>query len=186
MPALVHVGRTVVTADAVVVATNVPVNDRVAIHTKQAPYMTYVIGARVPRGSVPRGALLGHAATPTTTSASQPSMATHDLLIVGGEDHKTRPGARHAERATAGSRRGRASASPCSGRSSSAGAGQVMEPIDSCAFIGRNPVDHDNVYVATGDSGMGMTHGTIAGMLLCDLILGRDEPLGRALRSVRA
>ena len=40
---------------AVVVATNTPVNDRVAIHTKQAPYLTYVIGARVPRGSVPRG-----------------------------------------------------------------------------------------------------------------------------------
>ena len=42
----------VVTADAVVVATNTPINDLVAIHTKQAPYMTYVIGARVPRGSV--------------------------------------------------------------------------------------------------------------------------------------
>jgi glycine/D-amino acid oxidase-like deaminating enzyme len=33
-PAVVHVGPHVVTADAVVVATNVPVNDRVAIHTK--------------------------------------------------------------------------------------------------------------------------------------------------------
>src|SRR3712207_5429372 len=43
-----------VRAGAVVVATNTPVNDRVAIHTKQAPYRTYVVGARVPRGSVPR------------------------------------------------------------------------------------------------------------------------------------
>jgi Rieske Fe-S protein len=31
------------------------------------------------------------------------------------------------------------------------------------------------VYVVSGDSGMGMTHGTIAGMLLTDLILGRDN-----------
>jgi Rieske Fe-S protein len=54
--------------------------------------------------------------------------------------------------------------------------GQVMEPIDGMAFIGRNPLDKDNVYIATGDSGMGMTHGTIAGMLLTDLILGRDNP----------
>src|SRR4051812_27786788 len=38
-------GGPTVTADAVVVATNTPVNDRVAIHTKQAPYLTYVIGA---------------------------------------------------------------------------------------------------------------------------------------------
>jgi len=52
----------------------------------------------------------------------------------------------------------------------------VLEPADSLAFIGRNPGDAANVYVATGDSGHGMTHGTIAGMLLTDLILGRDNP----------
>ena len=49
-------------------------------------------------------------------------------------------------------------------------AGQVMEPVDGLAFIGRNPLDADNVYIVTGDSGNGMTHGTIAGMLLTDLI----------------
>ena len=63
-----HAGRHVVTADAVVVATNMPINDRVAIHTKQAPYMTYVIGARVPTGSVPQ-LLPGTPAIRTTTSA---------------------------------------------------------------------------------------------------------------------
>ena len=54
--------------------------------------------------------------------------------------------------------------------------GQVMETIDGLAFIGRNPLDKENVFVVTGDSGMGMTHGTIAGMLLTDLILGRNNP----------
>jgi Rieske Fe-S protein len=54
--------------------------------------------------------------------------------------------------------------------------GQVMETIDTLAHIGRNPLDADNVLIATGDSGMGMTHGTIAGMLLTDLILGRPNP----------
>src|ERR1700693_4583103 len=42
--------------------------------------------------------------------------------------------------------------------------------------IGHNPLDKDNVYIATGDSGMGMTHGTIAGILLTDLIAGRRNP----------
>ena len=51
-----------------------------------------------------------------------------------------------------------------------------METIDGLAFIGRNPLDEDNVFIVTGDSGMGMTHGTIAGMLLTDLILGRENP----------
>src|SRR5919107_4431624 len=43
----------VVTSRSVVVATNTPVNDTVVIHTKQAPYRTYVVGARVPAGTVP-------------------------------------------------------------------------------------------------------------------------------------
>jgi hypothetical protein len=50
-----------------------------------------------------------------------------------------------------------------------------MEPVDSLAFIGRNPGD-ENIFIATGDSGMGMTHGTIAGMLLTDLITDETNP----------
>src|SRR6185369_2579616 len=52
-----------VTCDVIVVATNSPVNDRVAIHTKQAPYVTYVIGMQVPKGSATR-ALYWDAADP--------------------------------------------------------------------------------------------------------------------------
>ena len=43
----------VVSAKHVVVATNTPVNDRLAMHTKQAAYRTYAIGAVIPDGSVP-------------------------------------------------------------------------------------------------------------------------------------
>ncbi len=52
-PAKVHAkDGPVVSAASVVVATNTPINDLVAIHTKQAPYITYAIAARVPRGSI--------------------------------------------------------------------------------------------------------------------------------------
>lgn len=51
-----------------------------------------------------------------------------------------------------------------------------MEPIDTMAFIGRNPLDEPNVFISTGDSGNGMTHGAIAGVLLADLIAGRENP----------
>jgi len=44
----------VITADNIVVATNSPVNDWVILHTKQAAHRTYVIAARIPRGSIPR------------------------------------------------------------------------------------------------------------------------------------
>ena len=59
-----------------------------------------------------------------------------------------------------------------------------MEPVDGLAYIGRNPMDDDNVYIVTGDSGNGMTHGTLAGMLIPDLILVRANPWADALRTV--
>jgi glycine/D-amino acid oxidase-like deaminating enzyme/nitrite reductase/ring-hydroxylating ferredoxin subunit len=169
VPAVVHAGKHVATADAVVVATNVPVNDRVAIHTKQAPYMTYVIAARVPRGSVPR-------VLSWDTGDPYHYIRTHDdLLIVGGEDHKT------GQAADAPARYARLEAwararFPMMGALELAWGGQIIETQDYLAFIGRNPMDHENIYVVTGDSGMGITHGTIAGMLLSDLILGRANP----------
>ena len=169
VPALVHAGKHVVTADAVVVATNVPVNDRVAIHTKQAPYMTYVVAARVPPGSVP---------TVLSWDTGDPYHYLRlydDLLIVGGEDHKTGQASDAPERYARLEAWARARF-PEMGEVELAWGGQVMETQDFLAFIGRNPMDHDNVYVVTGDSGMGITHGTIAGMLLSDLILGRTNP----------
>jgi len=169
VPGVVHVGKHVITGDAIVVATNVPINDRVAIHTKQAPYMTYVIGARVPRGSVPQ-VLSWDTGDPYHYIRIQ-----DDLLIVGGEDHKTGQASdtpeRHA-RLEAWSR----SRFPMMGPVQFAWGGQIMETQDYLAFIGHNPMDHENIYVVTGDSGMGITHGTIAGMLLSDLILGRTNP----------
>ena len=96
-------------------------------------------------------------------------MADHDVLIVGGEDHKTGQGNPNASFAKLEkwARDRFANISAIEFKWS----GQVLEPVDLVAFIGRNPGDK-NVYIATGDSGMGMTHGTIAGVLLTDLILG--------------
>src|SRR6185369_12314174 len=162
----------VVTSEVVVVATNTPVNDLVAIHTKQAPYVTYVIGVRVPKGSVTR-ALYWDTGDPYHYLRLQ-SENGHDVLIVGGEDHKT------GQENDGNERFGRLEQwtrerFPQMGEVEYRWSGQVMEPVDGLAYIGRNPLDDDNVYIATGDSGQGMTHGTIAGMLLTDLIQGREN-----------
>lgn len=173
-PAKVRSGNHTVTADAVVVATNAPVNDRVAIHTKQAAYITYVIGARVPRGSVVK-ALYWDTQDPYHYVRLQPLQGDDDLLMVGGEDHRS--GQAHDTQERHGRLENWARVRfPAMGPVEYTWAGQVMESIDGLAFIGRNPLDRDNVYVVTGDSGMGMTHGTIAGILITDLIMGRDNP----------
>lgn len=163
-------------SDAIVVATNSPVNDRIAIHTKQAPYTTYVIGVRMPRGSVP-AMLLWDAPADLWDPYHYIRIeraGTHDVLIVGGEDHKTgqHDGSQRWGKLEQWTRNRFPMAEDIEFRWS----GQVMEPFDGLAFIGRNPADADNVFIATGDSGMGMTHGTIAGILLTDLIMERANP----------
>ena len=165
-----------INADAIVVATNSPVNDRVTMHTKQAPYTTYVIGVRIPRGSVPP-MLLWDAPEDAYEAYHYirvERVSNHDVLIVGGEDHKTgqqHDGAQRWGKLEQWTR----NRFPMTEEIEFRWSGQVMEPVDSLAFIGRNPADADNVFIATGDSGMGMTHGTIAGILLTDLILGRTN-----------
>jgi glycine/D-amino acid oxidase-like deaminating enzyme/nitrite reductase/ring-hydroxylating ferredoxin subunit len=164
----------VITCDAVVVATNTPVNDRVTMHTKQHPYRTYVLGLKVPKGAIPRN-LYWDTMDPYHYVRLQDFDATHEILISGGEDHKTGQAHDTARRYDALEKWTR-ERFPEAGEIAFNWSGQVMEPVDCLAYIGRNPNDEPNVFIATGDSGMGMTHGTIAGMLLTDLILGRPNP----------
>jgi glycine/D-amino acid oxidase-like deaminating enzyme/nitrite reductase/ring-hydroxylating ferredoxin subunit len=166
-----------ITAAHVVVATNVPFNDRVAIHTKQAPYHTYAIAARVPHDTVTY-ALYWDTGDPyhyIRLQRATDSSPSADFLIVGGEDHKAGQ-AQDAEARFSNLERWMREHFPDAGAVDYRWSGQVMETQDGLGFIGRNPMDAPNVYVATGDSGMGMTHGTIAGILLTDLIVGRENP----------
>ena len=167
------------TAEAVVVATNTPVNNLLAMHTKQSAYRTFAIGAIVPAGSISKGLYwdtlypyhyIRLQALPAEPSSPTPS----DLLIVGGEDHKTGQ-ADDAEMRYARLEEWARTRFPMMTEIKFRWSGQVMESIDGLAFIGSNPLDDKNVYIATGDSGNGMTYGTIAGMLLTDLIQGREN-----------
>src|ERR1035441_3528099 len=170
-------GRAIVSAGAVVVATNTPINDLGKIFAKQEPYRTYVIGALVPAGSIPR-ALYWDTEDPfhyVRLQRTRVNGKTRDLLIIGGEDHKTGQAegieGRFARLATWGRKH-----FPGIKEIAFRWSGQVMESMDGVAFIGRNPKDDPNVYIVSGDSGAGITHGTIAGILLRDLIVGRGNP----------
>ena len=164
-----------VNAGAAVVATNPPIHDRLAIHTKQAPFRTFVIAARIPAATIPAG-LFWDTRSPYHYIRTQPVAddPSREWLIIGGEDHKQAHHDDADERFAAllewaGPRFGIQDAEL-------RWSGMVMEPADCLAFIGRDPGGRENVYVATGDSGNGMTHGTVAGILLSDLILGRASP----------
>ena len=165
-----------VTAGAVIIATNVPMIDRVAMHTKQEAYRTYVIGGAVDADELEH-ALYWDTLDPYHYVRLQRVRDQHGdrrILLVGGEDHKTGQASderEHFARLEAWARE----RFPSLGELKYRWAGQIIEPLDGLAFIGRNPGD-DNIFIATGDSGNGLTHGTIAGLMFRDFLTGRENP----------
>ncbi|MCJ8165093.1 FAD-dependent oxidoreductase [Pontibacter sp. E15-1] len=165
-----------VSANHLVIATNTPVTNKVSMHTKLAPYRTYAIGVQVPQRDIP-DALYWDMKDPYHYVRLQrnPDEEDYDILIVGGEDHKTGQD-QHLTKHFQELERWTRLKFPSAGEVVYQWSGQVFEPVDGLAYIGRNPGDPNNVYIATGDSGHGMTHGTIAGILLTDLIMDRQNP----------
>lgn len=171
-----------INAKHVVVATNSPVNNKYLMHLRQSPYRTYLIGARVRKDSV-KEALWWD-----TGDQGNSSHAYHyvrlqkldddfDLLLCGGEDHAT--GLSDDSKIPLEADRYSVLENWVRERFPIEDviytwSGQVMYPFDSLAYIGRNPLDKNNIYIVTGDSGNGLTYATIAGMLITDLI--NDRP----------
>lgn len=166
-----------VAARAIVLATNTPVIDRVVMHTKQAAYRTYALAARIPHGAVTK-ALYWDTPDPyhyirlqEVPGAQDPA---YDLLIIGGEDHKT--GHDDPETRLRCLEDWARAHFPMIESIDYRWSGQVLEPNDSLGYAGRNPLDDDNVYLITGDSGHGMTHGTLGARIITDLIGERPNP----------
>lgn len=160
-----------INARSLVLATNYPIMSK--MFAKLPAYRTYAIGARIPKGSVEK-ALFWDTGDPYHYVRIQEE-SDHDVLIAGGEDHRTgqaNDGEQRFENLWNWTREKFPAAEELLHKWS----GQCFETHDGLAFIGRYSDSEPNVYLITGDSGMGMTHGTIGGMLVSDLILGRENP----------
>lgn len=154
---------------SVVVATNVPINDRVYIHTKQAAYRSYAIAGKIPKNYLPSALYYD---TPDPYHYLRIfKLEDADLLIVGGEDHRTGQND-NPENCYSRLEKWTRKRIPVFEEVIYKWSGQIIEPVDSLAFLGKNP-GNERIFVATGDSGNGLTHGTIAALLITDLILSK-------------
>jgi glycine/D-amino acid oxidase-like deaminating enzyme/nitrite reductase/ring-hydroxylating ferredoxin subunit len=164
-----------VTCEDIVLATHNPLVGvaslvgTTAFQTKLALYTSYVIGGRVPHGTIP-DALFWDTQDPYHYLRLDPHR-DHDVIIFGGADHKTGQAA---------------STSDCYDRLEQTltalvpdveithhWSGQVIETPDGLPYIGQTA---DHQYAATGFSGNGMTFGTLGGSMMADAILGRANP----------
>lgn len=166
-------GGPVVHAGTAVLATNAPVVANLEASLKQYAYRTYVIAGRIPRGASPPGLYWDLEDPFHYVRRVERAGEGEDLLLVGGEDHRTgqhdRPMADRYERLATWIRQ----LLPAFGDVTDAWSGQVLETMDGLGFIGRI---RPGVHVITGDCGDGMTHAMVGGLLLADLIHDRRNP----------
>jgi len=163
-----------ITSQHLVVSTNLPVNDTITMYTKVEPMRSYVIVAKVPKGSVKK-ALFWNTQDPYVYARlTEGEDANSDFLIVGGEDHYTGQKTDYTERYE-NLTRWTKERFPMIESVVSKWSGQIVEPVDDLAFLGRNPGSSPNVYVITGDSGNGCTNTAIGAMIIRDFVQGKDN-----------
>lgn len=185
-------GGLIVTASDAVIANSGPMDAGYGAGTRagQAAHRVHVVAVRVPRGSV------SHALYWDTSDAGHHVRVApgefgshHDHLVVSGDEH----GKGQADDAEEGWSRLAFWARlrfPMLADVVARWSREILQPLDGIASIGRDP-SNEHVFIATGDGGMGMTHGMIAGILITDLACGRDnawqefyDPSRRRLRSL--
>ncbi|MFB2897154.1 FAD-dependent oxidoreductase [Aerosakkonemataceae cyanobacterium BLCC-F50] len=168
----VYTEHGIVAAKNVILATHTPIHnlsslpDLYVMSTKIAPYRSYVIGVSL-HSPAPVGLFWD------TDSPYHYTRSYGNILIVGGEDHKTGEEVNNQQcyEQLETYVKARYNVKSIDYHWSS----QLYEPADGLPYIGKTAANN-NIYVATGYSGNGMTFGTIGGMLLSDLILGRENP----------
>jgi len=170
-PCVVTTERGTIRAQHVVLATQIPFLDRGGFFAKTYPSRSYAIGVRI-HGPVPEGMYLS-AEEPTRSVRSHP-MGDEPLLILGGEGHKVGqdPDTRQRYAALEAWGRERFPVRSIDYRWSA----QDYIPADNVPYIGRLMAGSERIHVATGFKKWGMTTGTLAGMLITDAILGRENP----------
>jgi glycine/D-amino acid oxidase-like deaminating enzyme/nitrite reductase/ring-hydroxylating ferredoxin subunit len=176
----------VIRARKVLLATHAPINDRGTIWTKMHHTRTYVVAAPIKPGRVPDALFWD---TPYPYHYTR--LLENDgqlFLIVGGEDRDVGKKENDEERYAALESycRQRFGVRKFAYRWS----GQINEPADMIPFIGPSSLG-DNIWMATGYSGTGMTYGTLGGMLLADFALQKEnrfaslyDPERKSIRSM--
>ncbi|WP_030768266.1 FAD-dependent oxidoreductase [Streptomyces sp. NRRL F-2664] len=164
-----------VTARHVVVATHHPVFDDALLATRLSQHRDLVIAGPVPAGQDPEGMYISEENGKRSVRTS-PLADGGRLLIITGEAFTPGTG----EDTEAGYARLQSWAEQHFPGFSTAHrwAAQDNSSTDTLPLVGRLPAKGDNVYVATGFAGWGMTGGVLAGTIIASLVRGDEDPWG--------
>ena len=169
-PCVVRAGGHVVTAGAVVMATHTPLNRVLALQDQLSPYISYTMAFALGNHAFPEG-LFWDTEDPYHY-IRRVRDKDRQLLLVGGEDHGTgkNPETEKSFEALEAYARKNFDVQSIEYQ----GSGEVFASRDGLPYIGDLP-GMIHVQIATGFSGTGLTFGTVAGLLMADIILGRPN-----------
>ena len=170
-PCIVKTDGHDVRAPYVVLATHLPFLDRGAFFAKCHPEREYVLAVTL-QDAVPQGMYIS--AEQPTRSIRQHPFDGGELLILSGDSHKTGQDDDTERHYAALERfaRERFAVRSIDYRWST----QDHMTVDHVPYIGKLRRGSERLYVATGFNKWGMTSGTIAGVVIADAILGRENP----------
>lgn len=169
-----------VRAERVVMATHLPHLQRGMFYAKTHPERSYVLAVEVD-GEATSGMYLS---TETPTRSIRPHLdGEQRWLLIGGEGHKVGQDedTRRRYAALESWARERYDVRSAAYRWSA----QDFMPADGIPYVGRVTADNDRLYVATGFAKWGMSNGTAAGMILGDVLVGRDNPWAETFDATR-
>ncbi|MFN6946636.1 MAG: FAD-dependent oxidoreductase [Cytophagaceae bacterium] len=167
-----------VKATKIVLATHLPIFFNV-LQTVAAPYRSYMVVGKLKKKH-PEG-LFWDTAEPYYYTRYY----SHDgdnYVVIGGKDHKTGSEEDSTKRYDALEKylREHFDVKSIEYKWSS----QYYEPADGLPYIGKSPFSR-KAFVATGFSGDGLVYGTIAAIILSDLINGKEHPWLYAYDAIR-
>ena len=156
-----------ITADRVIDAAHYPLLDRGMYFARLEAMRSYCIGARI-NGPLPASMAI------SAGSNSRSIRAHGNVLIVGGEGH--RAGARDASPERFAKLEEFAREHWDVQAVTHRWSAQDPVPYDHLPVIGAYLPRSDRLYVASGFMKWGLSGGTMAAIVLCDLLMGRENP----------
>jgi glycine/D-amino acid oxidase-like deaminating enzyme/nitrite reductase/ring-hydroxylating ferredoxin subunit len=157
-------------ASHVIYATHIPPTVNL-LHLRCAPFRSYAMAFKLRSGTYPTD-LAYDMYDPYHYYRSQ-IIDGEQYMIAGGEDHKTgqEVNSEASFRKLESDLRKHFDIANITHKWSS----QYYEPTDGLPYIGRFPMHHKNVLVATGYGGNGMTYSTVAAKILKSIVLDRED-----------
>jgi glycine/D-amino acid oxidase-like deaminating enzyme/nitrite reductase/ring-hydroxylating ferredoxin subunit len=171
-PCIVRTDRGDVTARDVIVASSLPILDRGLFFAKAHPYRSYTLATPIASADAPDGMFINSGGSTRSIRTARDGDGL--LLLVNGNGHKTgeEPHNQNRYLQLQDFIRSRFGLEKIAYRWST----HDYYTLDHLPYIGRLRRRSRHLYVATGFNGWGMTGGTLAGMILSDLILGSANP----------